>query len=191
MSVMGDMLKSINSASVGADTICVEAALSRIRRNSSPHNVTLGILFQPYNYIVANALTDNLINYSNGIVSDSYKNGIWQNPYECSVLFGYMVGEENGINTSVTYSFTSIDSLSTQTFQYLEFDPGDGGGFRSVTIGGSLVVNYLNEGYFETILRATVGGLIYQSHGMICVKGNHPIQNGLHHHFRWFNRRYC
>ena len=35
--VMGDMLQSINSASVGADTICVQAALSRIERNSSLH----------------------------------------------------------------------------------------------------------------------------------------------------------
>lgn len=72
--IMGDMLQSINSASVGADTICVQAALSRIQRNSSFQNVMLGILFQPYNFIVANALSDNLISYSSGVVGDVYEN---------------------------------------------------------------------------------------------------------------------
>ena len=35
--IIGDMLQSVNSASVGADTICVQAALSRIERNASMH----------------------------------------------------------------------------------------------------------------------------------------------------------
>lgn len=79
LGVMADMLQSINSASVGADTICVDAAIKRIDRNSSSYNQMIGILFKPYNYIVANALSDNLINYSGAVVSDSFINGTWQN----------------------------------------------------------------------------------------------------------------
>ena len=50
--LLGDMLQSINSASVGADTICVQAALSRVRRNSSSNNMMVGVLFRQYNYIL-------------------------------------------------------------------------------------------------------------------------------------------
>lgn len=124
-SIMRDLLKSINSASVGADTICVHAALSRIQRNSSSQSPMVGILFQTYNYIVANALSDNLINYSAGVVSDAYVNGIWQNPYGEEVLFGSAIGNDGVVSQSATFVITNIDSLSMQTFQSIEFDPGD------------------------------------------------------------------
>ena len=168
--IMGDMLQSINSASVGADTICVQAALSRIERNSSSQNVMLGILFQPYNYIVTNALTDNLINYSNGVVSDSYVNGIWQNPYGGSVLFGFAPGNDGVVDLNTSFTIANIDSLSTQTFQSIQFDPGDGNGFRSVSLGSTVMVSYLNEGIVETKLTVTVGGKTYYSHGVLQVK---------------------
>lgn len=168
--VIGDMLCSINSASVGADTICVQAALSRIERNSSSQNMMLGILFQPYNYIVANALTDNLINYTNGVVSDAYQNGVWLDPYGESVLFGYAVGNDGVVDQSTTFTIANVDSLSTQAFQSIQFDPGDGNGFRTVTIGRTLTVSYLNTGYVETKLKVTYGGQTYQGHGILYVK---------------------
>ena len=168
--VMGDLLYSINSASVGADTICVQAALSRIERNTSLHNAMVGVLFQPYNYIVANALTDNLISYSNGIVSDVYQNGIWRNPYGETVLFGYATGNDGVVGQNTTFTITNIDSLSTQVFQCVEFDPGDGNGFRSVSLGGSVVVSYPTVGYVETKLRVMVSGLQYLSHSLFFVR---------------------
>ena len=76
--LMADMLYSINTASVGADTICIQSVLSRIKNNSTSDNQMVGFLFKPYNYIVSNALSDNLIDYSNGVASDSFINGIWQ-----------------------------------------------------------------------------------------------------------------
>ena len=170
--VMGDMLTSINSASVGADTICVQAALSRIERNSSLNNCMVGILFQPYNYIVGNALTDNLISYSNGIVSDVYQNGIWRNPYGETVLFGYATGNDGVVCQNTTFTIANIDSLSTQVFQSIQFDPGDGNGFRTVSIGGMVAVSYLSIGYIETKLRVTVAGITYQSHSIVLVKDN-------------------
>ncbi|MBR0175591.1 MAG: hypothetical protein IJQ22_08845 [Bacteroidales bacterium] len=176
--IMGDMLQSINSASVGADTICVHAALSRIQRNSSSQSPMVGILFQTYNYIVANALSDNLINYSAGVVSDAYVNGIWQNPYGEEVLFGSAIGNDGVVSQSATFVITNIDSLSMQTFQSIEFDPGDGNGFRPVSMGGTIVVSYPHEGRVEAKIKVLVGGQLYQSHSRLVVK-NADSHNGI------------
>lgn len=172
--LLGDMLKSINSASVGADTISVQAALSRIERNSSMQNAMVSILFHPYNYIVANALTDSLISYSNGIVSDVYNNGVWQNPYGTDVLFGYAIGNGGTVSQSVTYSFANVDSLSTLVFSSIQFDPGDGNGFRALSSNGECTLTYQETGYKETKLKMTVGGHIYQGHCLVFVKDSDP-----------------
>ncbi len=177
MDVMRDLLYSINSASVGADTIGVQAAISRLQRYSSSTSQKVGILFQPYNYIVQNALTDNLIVYSNDRVSDSYIGGVWQNPYSDDVLFAYAVGKETGISTTTSFSFTNVDSLSTRSFQSILFDPGDGGGYRSVTYNNVLWVNYAEEGYHETKLKVSYGGNEYVSHAYIYVYDSSLHQN--------------
>ena len=169
LNLMGDMLNSINSASVGADTIGVQAAIARLQRNSNILQQMVGILFQPYNYIVGNALTDNLIVYSNDRVSDSYIGGVWQNPYAEDVLFGFAVGKEAEVSLNTTFMITNIDSLSTRSFQSILFDPGDGGGFRSVAMGGTVVASYDDSGYYETRLKVTYGGHEYQSHGVVYV----------------------
>lgn len=175
-SVMTDLLWSINSASVGADTICIQAALSRIQRNSSPQNVMFGVLFQPYNYIVENALTDGLIVYSDGVVSDAYQNNNWINPYGEEVLFGFVMGNDV-VNQSTAFSFSNVDSLSTQVFQSIQFDPGDGNGYRTVIMGGTVAVSYASTGYVETKLKVTVGGQLFQSHCKLRVTNTSSGQN--------------
>ena len=174
ISLMGDMLYSINSASVGADTICTQAAIARLQRNSNVLQQMVGLLFQPYNYIVENALTDNLIMYSNDRVSDSYIGGVWQNPYAEDALFGFAVGKESEVSLNTTFIITNIDSLSTRTFQSILFDPGDGGGFRSVSMGGTVAASYDESGYYETKLKVICGGREYQSHGLVYA---HPTQH--------------
>ena len=179
LSVMEDLLSSINSASVGADTIGVQAALARLQRNSSSSVHMVGILFQPYNYIVENALTDNLIEYSNDLVSDSYIGGVWQNPYSEDVLFGYAIGEESAVSLTAYFSFTNIDSLSTRSFQSIQFDPGDGGGFRNVSFGSVIMVNYSEDGFHTTRLKGFYGGQEYKSHSYIYVfDSNTPQHSG-------------
>lgn len=177
LSVMEDLLYSINSASVGVDTIGVQAALARLQRNSSSTTHSVGILFQPYNYIVENALTDNLIVYTNDLVSDSYISGVWQNPYSEDVLFGYAIGEELSVSLNATFVFTNIDSLSTRSFQSIQFDPGDGGGFRTLSFGNFIAANYSEAGYHLTKLKVSYGGVEYQSHGYVFVENNTSTQN--------------
>lgn len=169
LSLMCDMLYSINSACVSLDTLFAHAAIKRLKRNSSSTHQMVGVLFQPYNYIVDNALTDNLIVYSNNRVSDSYVGGVWQNPYAEDVLFGYAFGYRGAISPNTTFTITNIDTLSTLSFQSIMFDPGDGGGFRSVSLGNTLMVNYNEGGYHTTRLKVTYGGHEFQCHGMVDV----------------------
>ena len=112
MSRLYDMIRSINSASVWADTLDVGAAISGIQNNSSENNAKLGFLFKPYNRIVSTALQNNLINYNNGLVSDKYENSVWINPYEDCILFGCAVDNDGVVSQFVNYTIKSIDSLS-------------------------------------------------------------------------------
>lgn len=165
--LMADMLYSINTASVGADTICIQSVLSRIKSNSTSDNQMVGFLFKPYNYIVSNALSDHLIDYSNGAVSDKYVNGVWQNPYGEGVLFGFAMGNDGIVDPLVSFTIANIDSLSTLSFQSIEFDPGDGQGYRGVSLGGTVVASYSMEGFYETKLRVGYNNRTYVSHGFV------------------------
>lgn len=178
LSLMCDMLYSINSACVSSDTLFAHAAIKRLKRNSSSTHQMVGVLFQPYNYIVDNALTDNLIVYSNNRVSDSYIGGIWQNPYDEDVLFGYALGYRGAISSNATFTITNIDTLSARSFQSILFDPGDGGGYRSVSFGNVLMANYDEGGYHTTRLKVSYGGQEYQSHGLVYVESPASAPNG-------------
>lgn len=169
LSVMCDMLYSINSACVTTDTLFAHAAIKRLKRNSSSTNQMIGVLFQPYNYIVDNAITDNLILYSNDKVYDSFINGVWQNPYAEDVLFGYASGYRGAVAPNTTFTVTNIDTLSTLSFQSIMFDPGDGGGFRIISLDNTLMVNYTESGYHTTRLKVIYGGHEFQSHSVINV----------------------
>ena len=173
-----DMLHSINSASVGADTVNVQATLNYIQEQSTSNSLKIGMVFKPYNYIVSNALTDNLINYSNEIVSDSYINGIWQNPYGEDVLFGYAIGYYGIIDKNVSFTITDVDSASTLQYDTVQFDPGDGGDYRNVSLGSTINVTYSTGGLVETRLKISVGGRSYESHYLLDVNINNVSQSG-------------
>lgn len=176
--LLGDLLQSINSASVEADTLCVQAVLSRIKSYSSYSNQAVGFLFQPYNYIVPNALTDNLITYSNGLVSDSYVNGIWQNPYGEAVLFCHAIGEDVLDNEYITYTIMNVDSLSTRISRdSIQFDPGDGLGYRALSSNWTVTAHYTEEDLYETMLKVVYNNQEYISRSLISIKLPHNAQH--------------
>lgn len=167
-----DMINSINSASVWADTIPANRAITRLQNSSSGQNAVIGMLFKPYNYIVANALQDNLITYSNQVVSDKFINGIWQNPYGEAVLVGHAVGNDGLVFQSTSFTLQNVDSLSTQSFSSIQFDAGDGNGFRNISFGTPVIVNYTDTSYHETKLKVVTGGVTYLSHSIVYVISN-------------------
>ena len=164
-----DMINSINSASVWADTIPALRAIKRIQEASFGSSTTIGVLFKPYNYIVSNALQDNLISFNNQVVSDKYINGVWQNPYDESVLVGHAVGNDGVVYQSTSYLLQNVDSLSTQTFSSVQFDAGDGMGFRNVSFGSSFYVSYPAPDFYMTTLKLVSGGNTYLSHSIVKV----------------------
>lgn len=173
-----DMISSINSASVWADTINTEAAIRRIQRSSNSNSVKVGVLFKPYNRIASNALQNNLIDYNNGVVSDRYENGIWKNPYIEEILFGFAIGNEGVVFPISEIVLQNVDSLSTIGITNIQIDVDDGLGYRSITPGTSINVDYTSSGigYKEVKLKGVYNGNTYISHSLILVKDFSPNQ---------------
>ena len=164
-----DMIFSINSASLRNDTIPAARAIQRIQESSTASNAVIGVLFKPYNYIVADALQDNLITYNNQVVSDRFINGVWQNPYGEAVLVGHAIGNNGTVCQEVSYTLQSVDSLVTPQFDSIMFDAGDGNGYCNVSIGTPISVSYTSDGYKETKLKLVKGGITYLSHSIVNV----------------------
>ena len=87
-----DMLRSIRSASVAKSPPLkdVSSITANFEKNVITSKITIGIALYKYNYILANALSDNLIKYDASLeeVSDNYIDGKWMNPYGEKYLFG-------------------------------------------------------------------------------------------------------
>lgn len=165
-----DLIESINSSSVWADTLDADAAINRIKQLSSMNSTQIGFLFKKYNRIKSGALENNLISFSNGVVSDMYDNGIWKNPYIEGTVIGFAIGNNGSVYKSVTYTICDVDSLSTYNYSSIQFDPGDGNGYRTVSINNPLQVNYSSTGYKEAKLKIIQNGNTYLSHGIVLVK---------------------
>ena len=165
-----DIIQSLNSSSVGADTLSCSAIISSLTGASSSNNVMIGMLLQPFNYIKANALIDNLIDYTSGIVSDVEVNGVWQNPYGEDYLFACAVGNENTVENHVTVIIKNVDSLSTIQIDSIWFDAGKGDGFMPISLGVPFDVHYTTDGEKEVALKVIKNGRTFLSHSILKVK---------------------
>lgn len=164
-----DMLATLNSAAVSVDTINVYSAIDSIQINSSRSSVQVGVVFQPYNQIAANALELGLIQYENGIVCDNYYNGQWQNPYEVGVIIGHAIGNDGQTSNNVTFTLQLITSLAHESISSIQFDAGDGLDYRTVSFGVPFSVSYSDSGYKETKVKIAYGAGVYESHSLIQV----------------------
>ena len=162
-----DILKSLNSAAVSVDTIGVCSVINGIQTNSSRSSVQIGVVFQPYSQIAANALELGLIQYENGIVSDNYYNGQWQNPYEEGVIIGHAIGNDGQTSNNVTFTLQLITSLAQESISSVQFDAGDGLGYRTVSFGVPFSVSYSDSGYKETKVKIAYGVGVYESHSLL------------------------
>ena len=167
MSRLHDMLVSLNSAAVSVDTIDVCSVIDNIQTYSSRSNVQIGVVFQPYSQISANALELGLIQYENGIVSDNYYNGQWQNPYEEGVLIGHAIGDDGQTSNNVTFILQLITSLAQESISSIQFDAGDGLGYRTVSFGIPFSVSYSDSGYKETKVKIAYDEGVYESHSLL------------------------
>ena len=152
------ILMAANSASVTNSTkINVDQIIQNLEGGSL---FQVGIALFKYNYIRGDALTDSLITYTNGKVSDVFRNGLWVNPYGEKYLFGFTPRTWRALGSSVSFAFDSDDFISNVNSVSYSFDPGDGGGYRSVTSGQNIIASYSSYGEKELKLKAILPGNI-------------------------------
>lgn len=166
-----EILNSVNSAAVdNAHLIDVDSYMTAFSSHTSGQVYCAAALYK-YNYIVADALTNNKISYEDDVVSDKYINGIWQNPYADKYIAGVALNKLTVYGTSVTFNFASTDFHSNISGVSMSFDAGDGQGYRTVTLGTPISVSYDDYGDFELKFRFTVtGGITINTHSMIIVE---------------------
>ena len=172
--LLADILRSVRSASVIASA---SAAIPAGATDMSDPLVTLSstdvsVVAFKYNYIVANALTDGLIEYdeASGKASDSWKGGVWQNPYGESHLLAFAPMSAVMRSQNVTFNFPSNLFYKNETLSKLYFDAGDGGGYREISAGSAVSASYQGNGKKELKLKAVTGsGEVLEAHSAIYV----------------------
>lgn len=148
---------TINSARMNRSLPLYDAT-SFINNLSDTTGVALGATLFKYNYIVANAITDNLVIFQNGRLYDSTINGILQDPYEEAYSLVFSPGRQVNTGTVVHYKFSLNNILSNCQIEDIEFDAGDGNGYNYDLLNGpsNIVINYSTIGPKELKIRITL-----------------------------------
>jgi len=178
--VYKNILKSILSCHILRSTAVLNTkSVDSMLANFQAESDGVGLTFTAfrYNYIVENALEDNLICYdeSKNKVSDKVIDGKWQNPYSEAVVFAFIPSVSEVTSLNVTYTLLDRFNAYNILINRLEFDPGDGGGYRLIVPGAPFNVAY--EGYGTKVLklRLMAQGRVYQSHSIINLKETENI----------------
>ena len=164
-----DILTSIKSASVGTSAI---GDVSQIMTDlhAGGDNINIGYVLYRYNYIKESALQDKLIDYTSGKVKDVYMDGVWQNPYNEAYLFAFTPGVSMSEIGNVIFSFSMGFSRFNIPSINMQFDAGDGNGYRNVNVLSEIPVNYTSTGLKELKLKVTLwGGIILESHSSLYI----------------------
>lgn len=141
------ILHSVRSSSVVSTTLFddIETLSSEMDTVMIDDSIIpIGLAAFRYNYIVENAITDSLIVYdvSSNHVYDKYLNGNWMNPYSESKIIGFSPRVNFSSSRQVSFVFDSSFVFSNLNISYIDFDPGDGNGFRRVNMGSSVLADY-------------------------------------------------
>lgn len=166
----GQTLSDVNLADIGTfrnSLLTINSSV--VNSNGRSHNVdsllnvmadstavVLGAAVFKYNYIVANALTDNLISYQNNKVYDVYSSGVWRNPYDSTYAFVFAPSVDYVEDTAVRFRFSPSSIIGNCICQSIEFDPGNGSGFTTISDGYDQIVFYSMSGTKELKMRVTL-----------------------------------
>ena len=121
--LLADILRSVRSASVNASSSVVIPSLATDMSDPlvASNSTDMSVAAFKYNYIVANALTDGLIEYdeASGKASDSWKGGVWQNPYGESHLLAFAPMSAVVRSQNVEFNFPSNLFYKNETLSKL------------------------------------------------------------------------
>lgn len=123
----------------------------------APNKIVLSGLYYKYSKFRSDAYPNYLVN-NNGVVTDKYNNGIWQNPYSDQQVFA--IASPILIYKSLSLQVTLPASLwytnQSASIQSIAIDFGDGLGYQSMTLGQVRTINYSASGTFEWKYKLTL-----------------------------------
>lgn len=147
-----DILKTLISSDVKTNYNSsyngVKAKIDALDNVAVDGSIKLSVAFYQYNVIKPNAIKDNLIVYdaANNKVRDAFDENGWINPYDTKILFAFVAGAQKCESFSVQYTLPSDYFFTNSAFVNMEFDAGDGLGYRPCLKNSTISVNYTTEG---------------------------------------------
>ena len=156
------ILRTLQSARVNTSIsrISTEAIVDSMRNDCYYGNtIPVSISACKYHYLPADALTNNKIGYDpvTNHVTDRYVSLIhWMNPYDSTTVLAFSPYLNLSTTRTPTFSFKSSYYIHNLPVSLIEFDPGDGYGYRTISIPGVLQANYQSNGDFDMKVRITL-----------------------------------
>lgn len=140
-----------------------------------PGRILLNGLFFRYGKIREDALSANLISQSGNTLYDKYISGIWQNPYQTETAFALAPANHKlkGLVQEILLPSNLWFGNDMAAIGSIEIAAGDGLGYRTLSPGSLVNVNYPDTGY-KTLtykLNLALGGSLY-AHSQIHIAEN-------------------
>ena len=174
-----NILLTINSSKVNSFGSAIDAN-AIIDGLADTTSVQLAVAAYKYNYIVSNALADNLITYQGGVVYDSYVNGMLQNPFGVANVFAFTPNRTVITNSSVRYKFNFSHFYGNLQPVSYEFDAGDGSGYIPILLPYDNTVQYNEYGLKIIKMRVRFLDSSYlESHAQLYILPTPIAQNNL------------
>nr|WP_315258208.1 T9SS type A sorting domain-containing protein [uncultured Flavobacterium sp.] len=123
----------------------------------APNKIVLSGLYYKYNKFKTDAYPNFLVN-NNGVITDKYVGGVWQNPYIDQQVFA--IAAPILIYKSLSLQVTLPASLwytnQASSVQSIAIDYGNGAGYQTMTLGQIHTVNYTASGTYEWKYKLTL-----------------------------------
>lgn len=181
VSTFQSLMTSIKSAAVGTCPIGnIPQIMADFKSKTDDDIIDVAYMLYKYSFIKEEAIANNLLNYSSGKVSDKYIDGIWQNPYETAFMVGFTPNTNTSDSRSMKFRFSLKYRFTNALITRMEFDAGDGNGYRNVLINSIIPVNYSSSGLKELKFKFTLlGGGTLVCHSLMYIKNNSSTDNDL------------
>ena len=178
------ILRTLQSARVNTSIsrISTEAIVDSMRNDCYyGHTIPVSISACKYHYISADALTNNEIGYDpvTNHVTDRYVSySHWVNPYDSTTVLAFSPYLNISTFIAPTFQFKNNYNISNLPISQIEFNPGDGGGYRPVTIPGQILADYPDYGEYDMTLRITLSdnSVLLAHSPMLILEQNYATQ---------------
>ena len=130
-------------------------------------------LYFKYNKFKDNALTANLLTYTNNKFYDKYVNGVWQNPYDTKITFAMApaIQKYDGLNFYINIPSSIFYSNHSTEIQTIAIDFDNGNGYITTPLDQDIAVSYTTAGTKIWKYKLTLtNNMVLYSHSKIQVE---------------------